>query len=46
MIPEADLQNSKCRFDIEKIGDHICDPEIAEVEECCYDKGDCEIIDL
>jgi hypothetical protein len=28
-----------------KIGDHICDPEIV-TEGCCYDKGDCEILDV
>ena len=35
-----------CNFDLKKIGDHICDPEIAENKFCCYDKGDCDIIDL
>jgi hypothetical protein len=28
-----------------KIGDHICDPEIV-TEGCCYDKGDCDILDV
>ena len=30
---------------LSKIGDHICDPEIV-TEGCCYDKGDCDILDL
>ena len=30
---------------LSKIGDHICDPEIV-TEGCCYDKGDCEILDV
>jgi hypothetical protein len=31
---------------LSKIGDHICDPEISSREGCCYDKGDCEILDV
>ena len=43
--------NNRALFDscplefLSKIGDHICDPEIVR-EGCCYDKGDCEILDV
>ena len=45
-------RNYKTLFDscplefLSKIGDHICDPELSIKGECCYDKGDCEILDV
>ncbi len=34
-----------CPFERSRVGDHICDPEIAADKTCCHDKGDCEIVD-
>ena len=34
-----------CPYDPARIGDHICDPEISVQKGCCYDSGDCHILD-
>ena len=39
-------KNVGCKYDKVSIGDHVCDPEIAGLEACCFDKGDCIILDI
>ena len=35
-----------CPYDLARVGDHICDPEIAKLKYCCYDQGDCTSFDI
>ena len=37
---------NNCPHNLDKVGDHICDPEIAKQKDCCYDKGDCSRFDI